>query len=92
NIAFINSRRAVGGTAPLSSSVSAADFFTAVRDQRKLDLYFNAHRLGDLRRYKDVYGIDEFQQGAYPVAPDTYGDQTCLPESAAELNRNPPGA
>lgn len=89
NVAFINSRRTVGGTAPLAGSVNAADFFTALRDQRKLDFYLNGHRLGDLRRYKEVYGIDEFQHGTYPGSTLTYGDQTCLPESASELNNNP---
>lgn len=88
-IAFINSRRAVGGDTALASNVSPADFFTAVRDQRRRDLYLNAHRLGDLRRYKDIYGIDEWQTGAYPVGTDTYGSQTCFPESLAELTNNP---
>ncbi len=89
NVAFINSRRAVGGTAPLAATVGAADFFTALRDQRKLDFYLDTHRLGDLRRYKDVYGIDEFQKGAYPSGTGSYGDQTCFPESASEIINNP---
>lgn len=89
NVSFINTRRAIGETAPLPGSVNASDFFAALRGQRRLDFYLDTHRMGDLRRYKDVYGIDEWQMGPYPGISDSYGSQTCLPETLAEITNNP---
>jgi hypothetical protein len=80
NLAFINQRRAVGGQAPLPSAATQGEYLAALRDQRRRDLYLDSHRLGDLRRYKKMYGVDEFPKGAYPGSKTlTYGSQECLP-------------
>lgn len=89
NLEFVNSRRAVGGQEPLVSPTEA-EYMAALRDQRRRDFYLDGHRLGDLRRYKKLYGIDEFPSGPYPGSSTiTYGDQECLPLSQAEINGNP---
>jgi len=95
NIAFINSRRAIGSQAALPANVSQADFLAAVRDGRRRDLYLDAHRLGDLRRYKTQYGaniesFNQFQRGSYLGSTTVnYADVECLPVNRAEINANP---
>jgi hypothetical protein len=91
NLTFLNSRRTIGGDAPLVAPTDA-DFKTSVRDQRSRDLYLAGYRLGDLRRYKKLYNVDLWQHGAYvsPVpAPPTFGDSECWPIPLAEINGNP---
>lgn len=87
--AFVNSRRAVGGQAPLTAP-SAAEYLAALRDQRRRDFFLDGHRRGDLRRYKKLYGLDEFPSGSYLGSTTaSYGDQECFPLSQAEINNNP---
>jgi len=91
NLTFLNSRRAIGGDAPLANPTDA-DFKTSLRDQRSRDLYLAGYRLGDVRRYKKLYNIDLWQHGAYPSpvpAPPTFGDAECWPIPLAEINGNP---
>jgi hypothetical protein len=93
-IAFINSRRAIGGQAALPATVSRPDFLAAVRDNRRRDLYMDAHRLGDLRRYKtqypDVESFNRFQTGSYLGSTTVeYANIECLPVNRAEVNANP---
>ncbi|MEW5930085.1 MAG: hypothetical protein AB1941_21730 [Gemmatimonadota bacterium] len=93
-LAFINARRALGGQAALPATVSRADFLVAVRDNRRRDLYMDAHRLGDLRRYKAQYGdiedYNEFQRGPYlGSATVEYANVECLPVNRGEVNANP---
>lgn len=88
-IAFVESRRQI---APDSTQPTTPENFLAnLRDQRRRDLYLDTHRLGDLRRYKANYGVDEFQSGPYPgsTTGEIYGDQTCLPLTLGEINGNP---
>jgi hypothetical protein len=80
-IAFINARRAIGGQAALPATVSRADFL-------------DAHRLGDLRRYKTQYGdienFNKFQTGPYLGSTTVeYANIECLPVNRAEMNANP---
>lgn len=89
NVAFVNSRREIGGQDPLVAPTED-EYMAALRDQRRRDFYLDGHRLGDLRRYKRLYGVDEFPSGSYlGSATITYGDQECLPLSQAEINSNP---
>lgn len=91
NLAFVNSRRQIGGQLPLVAPTDA-EYMAALREQRARDLYLANYRLGDLRRYKKLYGLDLFQSGAFasPVpAPPTFGDQQCFPIPLAEYNGNP---
>jgi hypothetical protein len=89
-IAWLETRRniAPAGTTP----TDATNFFDNLRDQRSRDLYLDFHRLGDLRRYKEFYGVDLFQQGPYPgsTTGEQYGTQECMPLTRAELNAQPP--
>lgn len=95
NLAFINARRAIGGEPALPATLSPAEFLAAVREQRRIDLYLDAHRLGDLRRYRAQFGdnieeINRFQQGPYLGSTTIdYADQYCFPVNAAEIAGNP---
>jgi len=93
NVAFLNSRRAIGSMGPLTAP-SETDFQAALREQRARDFYLTGHRVGDLRRYKKLYSVDLWQHGAYPSpptipAPPTFGDAECFPIPLAEINGNP---
>jgi len=85
NLAFVNDRRTVGGQAALPGTATAAEYLSALRDQRRRDFFLDGHRLGDLRRYKRFYGIDEFPSGPYfGSATVSYGTQECWPIPATE--------
>ncbi|HEX8696636.1 MAG TPA: hypothetical protein VF746_29730 [Longimicrobium sp.] len=92
NLAFVNSRRAVGGQAALPSTITPAEFLTALIDQRRRDFFLDGHRLGDLRRYIRLYNLDFFPSGTRvsPRFPDsTYGTATCFVPSLNEEIGNP---
>jgi len=91
NVAFLNTRIALGGGTPLVAPTDA-EYVAALRDQRSRDLYLAGYRMGDLRRYQKLYQADLWQKGTYvsPVpAPPTFGTQTCWPIPLAEYNGNP---
>lgn len=89
--AFVDARRAVGGQAALNLAAGDPQIMTELRDQRRRDFYLDNHRLGDLRRYKEFYGIDGFPTGPYPTSTSgqTYGSSECWPLPTSELNDNP---
>jgi hypothetical protein len=92
NIAFIESRRLLAPTG--TAETTAANFLANLRDQRRRDFYLDAHRLGDLRRYRQQYGdiedFNEFQQGLYPGSTIiSYAPQYCFPVNLAEETANP---
>lgn len=91
NIEFLNSRAAVGGQPPLAATAPASDYLAFLRDQRRRDFFLDGHRMGDLRRYKRFYQIDEFPTGTYPgtTTGEVYGTQECWPLTLAEINGNP---
>lgn len=95
NLAFINARREIGGEPPLPATITPEQFLAAVREQRRIDLYLDAHRLGDLRRYRAQFGddleeINQFQQGPYLESTTIdYADQYCFPVNASERAANP---
>jgi hypothetical protein len=63
-----------------------------LRDQRSRDFYLDGHRLGDLRRYKEYYGVDLFPKGPYPgsTSGQVYNETvTCWPLPTNEINGNP---
>lgn len=89
-LAFVNARRAVGLQAPVT--LAGAELLAELRDQRSRDFYLDNHRLGDLRRYKQYYGIDLFPKGAYPgsTSGQVYNEAvTCWPLPTNEINGNP---
>ncbi|CAN5470376.1 hypothetical protein BH24GEM3_BH24GEM3_09820 [soil metagenome] len=88
-LAFVNERRTVGGQ-PLLTEVPAGGLQAEVRDQRRRDFFMDGHRLGDLRRYLALYGIDEFPQGTHPdIFIGTYGTATCFIPALDEKQGNP---
>ncbi len=90
NLAFINARRALGGMPALDASVSDVDFRNAVIEQRQRDMFLDGHRLGDIRRYKQYYGLDLYPKGLYPTSTSvSYGTQECFPIPVSELQGNP---
>lgn len=60
--AFIDERRAVGNQAAFTGT----DLMAELREQRRRDFYMDGHRLGDLRRYLELYKVDQFPSGAHP--------------------------
>jgi hypothetical protein len=85
NLGFINERRAIGGDTALAATITAAEYFAALRDQRRRDFFIDGHRLGDLRRYKRFYGIDEWPSGPYFGSTTvSYGTQECWPIPVTE--------
>ncbi|HEU4455850.1 MAG TPA: RagB/SusD family nutrient uptake outer membrane protein [Longimicrobium sp.] len=91
SIAFIESRRAIAPTGTAAAATTADNFFANLREQRGRDLFLDGHRLGDIRRYQTQYGINYFPTGTYygTTSGETFGDQTCLPLSLAEITGNP---
>lgn len=100
NITFIESRRRLGGDTvttavkPATQPTTTANYLENLRDQRRRDFYLDAHRLGDLRRYRTQYGniedYNEFQQGLYPGSTTTsYANTYCFPVNLAEQTANP---
>jgi hypothetical protein len=92
NIAFIESRRLLAPTGTVATT--AANFYANLRDQRRRDFYLDGHRLGDLRRYRTLYGdiedFNEFQQGPYLGSTSiNFADRYCFPPNLAEENGNP---
>lgn len=85
---FINERRAVGKQGEFTGSDD--ELFDELRDQRRRDFFLSGHRLGDLRRYLEQYGIDEFPSGPHPNDAEwgwgNYGDATCFIPHRNELS------
>lgn len=85
-LAFINERRAVGK----QGNFTGTDLQAELRDQRRRDFFMDGHRLGDLRRYKAQYKIDEFPTGPHPDPfIGVYGTAECFIPSIDERNGNP---
>lgn len=87
---FVNTRRASVGKAELAADATPAQIMAALRTERSLDFFMDAHRLGDLRRYKKLYGINEFSQGNNPNPfYGDYEDAECFIPTSAERIGNP---
>lgn len=84
---LVNERRAVAGQPP--ASAAGDDLMAELRDQRARDFFLTGQRLGDLRRYQNLYGLDLFPTGQYPVFPDHYGNVTCFLVPQSEKASNP---
>lgn len=87
--AFIDERRAVGGQEPFAGD----DLRAELRDQRRRDFFLSGHRLGDLRRYLELYGFDQFPTGTHPNNAEwswgQYGAATCFIPHRNEGISNP---
>lgn len=87
---FVNERRAAGQQAPVALAGDA--LMAELRDQRARDFYLANYRLGDLRRYKQFYGVNLFPTGPYPgsTTGQVYNDEVdCWPLPRNEINDNP---
>lgn len=89
-LAFVNAQRAGAGLAASTATTPAA-ILADLRDQRRREFYLDGHRLGDLRRYKANYGVDQFPSGPYYTG-GTYGTTECFPVPISEINANPGAA
>jgi hypothetical protein len=88
-LTFVNQRRAAGGQ--LAVTLTGDPLMAELRDQRRRDLYLDSHRLGDLRRYKRYYGVNEYPLGPYPgtTSGETYTTQEAWPLPLSEVTDNP---
>lgn len=86
-LALVNERREVGNQDPVN--LSGDELMAELREQRARDFYLTGRRLGDLRRYKNLYGVDLFPTGIDPFRDELYGDVECFPVPLAEQNANP---
>jgi tetratricopeptide (TPR) repeat protein len=84
---FVNERRAVGRQEGVS--LSGDELMEELREQRARDFFMSVQRHGDLRRYIDLYGIDLFPTGTYPVTSEPYGDARCFIIPLSESSGNP---
>jgi hypothetical protein len=85
---FVNARRAFGNQDPVNLSGDA--LVAELRDQRGRDLFMGGYRLGDLRRWQRLDGVDLFPSGTHPTAEwGQYGTATCYPLPKEEYEGNP---
>ena len=84
---LVNERRLFAGHDEVN--LAGDDLMAELREQRARDFYLTGKRLGDLRRYLNLYGIDLFPSGIDPFQDLPYGDVTCLPIPQSERNSNP---
>jgi hypothetical protein len=84
NVDFVNAQRAIGNRAPLVNPTDA-EYMAALREQRSREFFIDGHRLGDLRRYEAVHGIDLWPTGPMYGGTTTFGDQKCWPTPVSEL-------
>jgi hypothetical protein len=86
-LTFVNERRSVGLQPQVN--LTGNELMAELRDQKARDFYLTVQRLGDIRRYLNLYGIDEFPSGAYPVGNAVYGNARCMIIPLSEINGNP---
>ena len=90
NISFVESRRTAFPSTTAAVVTTAANYTDNLFDQRRRDFYVDGHRMGDLRRYKKLYGRDEWPKGSfYGSTTINFGDQMCWPLNVAEITNNP---
>lgn len=88
-LAFINSRRAVGGQSLVV--LAGAAMLDELKEQRRRDMFNDGHRLADMRRYLKYEKLDLFPHGPYPgsASSEIYNDATCWPLPLSEISGNP---
>lgn len=84
NVDFVNEQRAIGGQDALINPADA-EYLAALREQRAREFFMDGHRIGDLRRYEAVYGMDLWPTGPMYDTTTEYGDQKCWPTPVSEL-------
>lgn len=89
NIAFVESRRTAFPSSTTPNPVTAANYTESLMEQRSRDFFLDGHRMGDLRRYRNKYGIDLWEKGPMYGGTVQFNDQTCWPINLAEITNNP---
>lgn len=87
-ITLVNERAAAYAGPTLAATATQTEVMAALREQRSRDFFLDGHRLGDLRRYKNLYNVDEFPTGEHPTY-GTYRDAECFVLNRAERIGNP---
>lgn len=80
---IINARRTNVGVAP-ATATTTAEGWTALKRERAIELWLEARRLGDLRRWKAAG-----RPGDYDVREDLASRDLCFPVSLQEKLSNP---
>ncbi len=81
-VAIINTRRAALNV-PLVTAATSADAWTALKRERAIELWLEARRLGDLRRWKAAS-----RPGSYDTREDLANRDLCFPISLQEKQSN----
>ena len=84
---LVNERRDFGGQE--QADYSGDELLEELLDQKGRDFFLTNNRLGDIRRFLNLYGIDKFPEGEHPIYGEPYGDVTCFPIPESEINANP---
>lgn len=79
----IRSRQGIGVVYDEDESDSDSEILEKLLEERSRTLFLEGHRMPDLRRFREEFGIDRF-----PTAPD-FGDQVCMPLPDIERDNNP---
>ncbi|MBU6366329.1 MAG: RagB/SusD family nutrient uptake outer membrane protein [Gemmatimonadetes bacterium] len=82
-VAIMNVRRAALAV-PLVTATTAEDAWTALKRERAIELWLEARRLGDLRRWKTAN-----RPGSYDSREDLTNRDLCWPVSIQEKAANP---
>ena len=82
-MAILNARRGALSV-PLVSATTTDDAWTALKRERGIELWLEARRLGDLRRWKSLN-----RPGVYDVREDVANRDLCFPVSLQERQTNP---
>lgn len=80
---IINRVREFQGIEEDFQSSDSDEILRKVISERSRSLFMEGNRMGNLRRYRERFGIDLF-----PTGPG-FGDQTCMPLPDAERDNNP---
>lgn len=87
-LTFVDAQRAANDQ-PASTATTAQEVLLDLIDQKRREFWLDGHRLGDLRRYIDLYQIDQFPSGTYRGGSESYGTVSCFPIPLTERNSNP---
>lgn len=80
---LINQARALYGITQQYTGGTQQEVLEKILDEKGRALFLEGQRMGDLRRFRERYGIDRFPTG------EGYEDNVCMPLPNAERDNNP---